>query len=64
MRRVHRLGKRVNVSGWLLVVLMALLAEAAIQLFELHDTVSPPLETLPALWDGITSGELSGALRT
>jgi ABC-type nitrate/sulfonate/bicarbonate transport system permease component len=62
--RVRRLLQRVNVSGWLFVVLVALLAEAAVQLFELHDSVSPPSETVPALVEGILSGELSGALRT
>ena len=63
MQRIHSFGRRVNVRGWLVVVLVALLAEAAIQQFDLHDTVSPPSETLPALWDGISSGELSEALR-
>jgi len=64
VQRLLRLGKRVNVRGWLVVVLVALLAEVAIQLFELHDSVSPPSETLPALGEGISSGELLGALRT
>jgi len=54
----------VNVRGWLFVVLLALVAEVAIQLFELHDSIAPPSETLPALGEGISSGELSGALRT
>ncbi len=63
MRSVLRLGKAVNVTGWLVVVLLALLAESAIQQFDLHDTVSPPSETLAALWKGISSGELSEALR-
>jgi len=63
VQRLLRLGKRVNVRGWLVVVLVALLAEVAIQLFELHDSVSPPSETLPALGEGISSGELLGALR-
>jgi len=45
-------------------VLLALLAEVAIQLFELHDSIAPPSKTLPALGEGISSGELSGALRT
>ncbi len=53
----------MNILGWLVVMLVALLAEGAIQRFELHDTVSPPSETLPALWDGLSSGELAGALR-
>ena len=62
--QVRRLFQRVNVSGWLFLVLVALLAEVAIQLFELHDSVSPPSETLPALEEGLSSGELPDALRT
>ena len=57
------LRQRVNVSGWLLVVLLALLTEVAVQVFELHDTISPPSETLAALAEGISSGELLDALR-
>ena len=59
----RRLFQRVNVTGWLFIGLVVLLAELAIQVFELTDSVSPPSETLPALGEGIASGELSGALR-
>ena len=62
--RARRRFQRVNVLGWLLVFAIALLAEIAIQLFDLHDTVSPPSETVTALAEGLASGELLAALRT
>lgn len=56
--------KRVNVAGWLFVVLVAVLAEAGVRLFDLHDSVAAPSAALRALADGLASGTLSGALGT
>ena len=54
----------MNVAGWIFVMLLTLLAELVIQAFDLHDSIAPPSETLPALVEGISSGELSDALWT
>lgn len=50
--------------GWILVVLLALLAELAIRRFDLHDSVSTPGDTLSALAAGLSSGELSDPIET
>ena len=59
-----RLLKSVNLGGWAFVVLVALLAEAAVRLFDLHDSVAAPSAALRALADGMSSGALSGELAT
>lgn len=64
MRRLLRLGKRTNVAGWLFVLLLAGLAELAVRVFDLHDSVAAPSEALRALVDGLTSGTLSGEIGT
>jgi ABC-type nitrate/sulfonate/bicarbonate transport system permease component len=56
--------RRANLSGWLFVVLMAGLLEAAVRLLDLEDSVAAPSETLRALVDGMTSGTLSGEIGT
>jgi NitT/TauT family transport system permease protein len=56
--------QRVNVAGWLLVVLLALAAEMIVRHFELDDSVARPSEALGALVDGLSSGELSGEVVT
>jgi NitT/TauT family transport system permease protein len=56
--------RRVNVAGWLLVVLLALVAEAAVRHFGLDDSVARPSQALHALADGLSSGELSGEVGT
>ena len=56
--------KRLNFAGWLFVVLVAVLAEAVVRLFDLHDSVAAPSAALRALVDGLSSGALSGPLGT
>ena len=56
--------RRPNVLGWGFVVLLAVLAEIAIASLELHDSVAAPSDTLRALVDGLSSGELTDDLAT
>ena len=55
---------RVNIPGWLFVVLLALVAEVAIRRYGLEDSVARPSETVGALVDGLSSGDLSGEVAT
>jgi len=64
MSRVARVLKRTNASGWLLVVLVSVLAEATIRQRDLHDSVAAPSDTLRALVDGLSDGTLSGEIGT
>ena len=54
----------MNIGGWALVVLVALLAEAGVRLLDLHDSVAAPSATLLALVDELSSGTLSGEIAT
>lgn len=56
--------KRVNVAGWLFVLLVTLLVEAAVRAFDYGHTVPPPSSTMRALVDELGSGALSGELGT
>jgi len=56
--------KRANLAGWLLVAVVTALAEAAVRLFELGDSVAAPSATFRALVEGLTSGTLSGEIGT
>lgn len=64
MRREHGLARRVNVAGWLFVLAVLVLAEIAVRLFDLADSVAAPSATLGAFVDGMSSGTLSGELGT
>lgn len=64
MRRVRGIARRINVVGWVFVVVVAALGEAAVRLFDLRDSVAAPSETVRALVDGMSSGALSGELGT
>jgi NitT/TauT family transport system permease protein len=64
MSRVAGVLKRTNASGWLLVVLVAVLAEAAVRRFDLHDSVAAPSDTVRALVDELSDGTLSGEIGT
>src|SRR6187402_1880845 len=64
MSRVARVLKRTNASGWLLVVLIGVLAEVAIRQLDLHQSVAAPSDTLRALVDGLSDGTLSGEIGT
>ncbi len=54
--------RRLNVAGWLFVVLMTLLVEAGVRVFDYEASVPTPSSTLEALWDELRSGALSGEI--
>jgi NitT/TauT family transport system permease protein len=54
--------KRVNVAGWLFVVLVTLLVEAGVRVFDYETSVATPSSTLRALVDELWSGALSGEI--
>ncbi len=54
--------KRVNVAGWLFVVLVTLLVEAGVRAFDYETSIATPSSTLRALVDELWSGSLSGEL--
>ncbi len=54
--------KRVNVAGWLFVVLVALLVEAGVRAFDYEQSIATPSSTLKALYDQLTEGTLSGEI--
>jgi NitT/TauT family transport system permease protein len=54
--------KRVNVAGWLFVVLVTLLVEAGVRLFDYEGSIATPSSTLRALVDELSSGALSGEI--
>ncbi len=56
--------ERPNVVGWALVLLVAVGMEASVRLFDLHDSVAAPSDTVRTLVDELRSGALSGELRT
>ena len=56
--------RRPNLTGWLFVVLVALAAEAAVRLLDLHDSVAAPSATVRALGDELRSGTLPAELAT
>jgi ABC-type nitrate/sulfonate/bicarbonate transport system permease component len=61
---VHRIAKQANATGWLFVVLVVLLFEVAVRLFDLQDSVAAPSATFEALAEGLWSGALSGEIAT
>ena len=56
--------KRANIRGWAFVALVAGLLEALVRLLDLHDSVAAPSATLRALAEELSSGRLTGELRT
>jgi NitT/TauT family transport system permease protein len=54
--------KRVNVVGWLFVVLVALLVEAGVRAFDYDESIATPSSALRALYDELASGALSGEI--
>jgi ABC-type nitrate/sulfonate/bicarbonate transport system permease component len=64
VRRIDRVLKRANLAGWLFVVVVTGLVEAAVRVFELRDSVPAPSATLRALAHGMSSGTLSGEIGT
>jgi NitT/TauT family transport system permease protein len=58
------LAERVNLAGWLFVVLVIAAVEAAVRLFDLHDSVAAPTATFRALAEGLASGTLAVELGT
>lgn len=57
-RRRPRLLRRVNLAGWAFVLLVTILVEASVRLFELHDSVAAPSAAFRALAEGMWSGAL------
>ena len=62
--RARRAFGRVNLAGWLFVVVLALLVELVVRTYGLEDSVARPSETLGALQQGLSSGELSREIVT
>jgi len=56
--------KRLNLSGWLVVALVAGIGELVVRAFDLEDSVAAPSDALRALATGLWSGGLSGELAT
>jgi ABC-type nitrate/sulfonate/bicarbonate transport system permease component len=56
--------RRANLAGWLVVVCVAVLAEVGIRVYDLHDSVAAPSDTLRALVEELSSGTLSGEIGT
>jgi ABC-type nitrate/sulfonate/bicarbonate transport system permease component len=56
--------QRPNLAGWTVVLLVAVGAEASVRLFDLHDSVATPTDTVRALVDELRSGALAGELGT
>ena len=54
--------KRLNLAGWLVVLLVTGLAEIGVRGFDLHDSVAAPSATFSALADELAAGTLSGEL--
>ncbi len=54
--------RRVNIAGWLFVVLVTLLAEAGVRAFDYETSIARPSSTLQALADELSSGALSGEI--
>jgi ABC-type nitrate/sulfonate/bicarbonate transport system permease component len=61
---VGRAVKRTNLAGWLLVVAVTAVGEAAVRLFDLEDSVAAPSAAFRALGEGLASGTLSGEIGT
>src|SRR5829696_8763830 len=64
IRKASLGASRVNVAGWLFVVLGLALAEAAVRLVAFDDVVPPPSATVRALATELSSGALSGEIGT
>ena len=62
--RTRRALGRVNLTGWLFVVALAVVAELAVRRYGLDDSVARPSQTLGALIQGLSSGELSREIGT
>jgi ABC-type nitrate/sulfonate/bicarbonate transport system permease component len=54
--------RRVNVAGWLFVVLVTLCVEAGVRAFDYETSIATPSSTLQALVDELWSGALSGEI--
>lgn len=61
---VHGGSTRPNVVGWTVVLLVAAGVDASVRIFELHDSVAAPSDTVRALVEELSSGALSGELWT
>jgi ABC-type nitrate/sulfonate/bicarbonate transport system permease component len=60
--RGRRALRRANVAGWSLLVVFAVLVEAGVRLFDLHDGVAAPSAAFRALLEETSSGVLPGEI--
>ena len=56
--------RRLDVAGWVFAVGLLVLAEGAVRLFDLSDSVAAPSDTAGALVEAIANGSLSGEVAT
>lgn len=56
--------RRVNVVGWLFVLLLTIVVEIGVRVFALHDSVAAPSAAFRALGEGVWSGTLTGEIGT
>lgn len=54
--------RRINIAGWLFVVLVALLVEVGVRAFDYEQSIAPPSLTLRALYNRLADGTLSGEI--
>lgn len=54
--------RRVNAAGWLCVLVVTALAEAAVRLLDLHDSVAAPTDAVRALVADLAAGTLAAEL--
>jgi NitT/TauT family transport system permease protein len=59
---IVRSVKRVNIVGWLFVVLVALLVEVGVRAFDYEQSIARPSSTLRALYNRLADGTLSGEI--
>lgn len=60
----HGPRRRANVAGWVVAVGLLVLAEEAVRLLDLSDSVAAPSDAARALVEGMADGTLSGEIAT
>jgi NitT/TauT family transport system permease protein len=54
--------RRVNIAGWLFVLLVTLLVEAGVRAFDYEQSIATPSSTLRSLYDQLADGRLSSEI--